>query len=211
MNPDKPKKTPENDILTENTLKRRKKEKKSGTETNQPPSIFMNIQPVKLPKVSEKNPELPVIDTSNYGGNREMINRHFSADKILYEIATIINNWQNELTDILAIIPQIYAEGPMIDGWLESDTGEVQIGDAKLRYIHELNNPTNIINHYRVCGVDEHGNMWTYPCPDHEIQAVRIAIARYQKMCQLLERKQYLQTRLNQITQTLTVIHSHIS
>ncbi len=37
-----------------------------------------------------------------------------------------------------------------------------------------------------------------------------MAIARYQKLRQLLGRKQHLETRLSQLAETLVILHSHI-
>jgi hypothetical protein len=63
---------------------------------------------------------------------------------------------------------------------------------------------------YRLCGVDANGKVWSRPCPADQVPAVGMAIARYQKLRQLLGRKQHLETRLSQLAQTLVILHSHI-
>lgn len=52
--------------------------------------------------------------------------------------------------------------------------------------------------------------MWTRPCPSEQVAGISMAIARYQKLRQLLGRKQYLELRLNQLAETLVMLHGHI-
>jgi hypothetical protein len=63
---------------------------------------------------------------------------------------------------------------------------------------------------YRLCGLDASGTVWTRPCPPDQVASVSMAIARYQKLRQLLGRKQYLETRLSQLAETLVVLHGHL-
>jgi hypothetical protein len=42
------------------------------------------------------------------------------------------------------------------------------------------------------------------------VASVSIAIARYQQLRQFLGRKQKLENRLNQLAETLVVLHGHI-
>jgi hypothetical protein len=63
---------------------------------------------------------------------------------------------------------------------------------------------------YRLCGLNPDGQVWSYPCPAEQVASLSLAIARYQKLRQLLGRKQYLETRLNHLAQTLVVMHSHL-
>jgi hypothetical protein len=64
---------------------------------------------------------------------------------------------------------------------------------------------------YRLCGLDAAGQTWSRPCPPDQVASVSLAIARYQKLRQLLTRKQDLETRLSQLAETLIVMHSHLS
>ena len=63
---------------------------------------------------------------------------------------------------------------------------------------------------YRLCGLDASGKVWTRPCPPEQVPMVSMAIARHQKLRQLLGRKQYLETRLSQLAETLVVLHSKL-
>ncbi|HEY9653359.1 MAG TPA: hypothetical protein V6C95_22050, partial [Coleofasciculaceae cyanobacterium] len=64
---------------------------------------------------------------------------------------------------------------------------------------------------YRLCGLDGAGQFWSRPCPADQVPSVSLAIARHQKLRQLLSRKQDLETRLSQLAETLVVMHSHLS
>jgi len=52
--------------------------------------------------------------------------------------------------------------------------------------------------------------VWSRPCPSEQIPSVSLAIARYQRLRQLLARKQQLETRLNQLAETLLVLQDHL-
>lgn len=84
-----------------------------------------------------------------------------------------------QLEQIIQEIQDIYLEGPIVDGWLEFEQGKVS---------RESPRPG-----YRLCGVDASGQKWSRPCSASQLPSVSIAIARYQKLRQLLERKRYLE------------------
>lgn len=107
------------------------------------------------------------------------------------ELPTNVTACQVELQRIVQQIQALYQEGPIVDGWLESNPGKSpQPG-------------------YCLCGLDEAGNMWSYPCPPEQLPSVSMAIARYQQLLQLLERKQQIETRLNEVAHLL--VHTSIS
>lgn len=97
---------------------------------------------------------------------------------------------QAELQQIVQQIQALYQEGPIVDGWLESDPDESPRPD------------------YRLCGLDEVGNLWSHPCPPEQLPSVSVAIARYQKLLQLLKRKQQIENRLNELASLL--VHTSI-
>lgn len=55
------------------------------------------------------------------------------------------------------------------------------------------------------------GQFWSRPCPPDQVPSVSVAIARYQKIKQLISRKEELETRLSQLSETLVVLHGHLS
>ena len=52
---------------------------------------------------------------------------------------------------------------------------------------------------YRLNGVSLTGQQWSYPCPIEQLPSVSLAIARYEKLLQLLDRKHDLETRLKSL------------
>jgi hypothetical protein len=146
---------------------------------------------------------------------------------LLQEIEAIVAGWQKELQTIVRQIQDIYMEGPIVDGWLESHAREAQEGvtavrhaevDRLMDYVEELlHQPDATVTcesprtGYRLCGLNSDGQFWSRHCPPEQVPSVSLAIARYQKLRQLLSRKQDLETRLSHLAETLVVMHSHLS
>ncbi|AFZ23948.1 hypothetical protein Cylst_1676 [Cylindrospermum stagnale PCC 7417] len=172
-----------------------------------------------------KTPSLPKFKTPSFSSHRHGANPALAMN-LLQEIQETVANWQVELQKILQQIQDIYLEGPIVNGWLESNPPEPeQAGTATLRhaevdrlmnYVEEICGNGSTVSYqsplqgYRLCGLDTAGKVWSRPCPPDQVPTVGIAIARYQKLRQLLGRKQYLETRLGQLAETLVVLHSHI-
>ncbi|QMS91193.1 hypothetical protein HUN01_27720 [Nostoc edaphicum CCNP1411] len=172
-----------------------------------------------------KTPSLPKLKTPSFSSHRHGANPGLAMN-LLQEIQETVAGWQTELQNILKQIQDIYLEGPIVNGWLESNPTEPEpAGTATLRhaevdrlmnYVEEICASGGKVSYqssitgYRLCGVDDTGKVWSRPCPADQVPNVSMAIARYQKLRQLLGRKQSLETRLSQLAQTLVVLHSHI-
>jgi len=172
-----------------------------------------------------KTPSLPKFKSPSFSNHRHGANPGLAMN-LLNEIEESVVGWEKELQTILRQIQDIYLEGPIVNGWLESNPKETdQGGKATLRhaevdrlmdYVEEICAAGAKVSYqssrtgYRLCGLDASGKVWTRPCPPDQVPAVSMAIARYQKLRQLLGRKQYLETRLSQLAQTLVILHSHI-
>ncbi|TAE56299.1 MAG: hypothetical protein EAZ76_02575 [Nostocales cyanobacterium] len=184
------------------------------------------VQAFSTPAEPGKTPNLPKFKTPNFSNHRHGANPAF-AMTLLQEIQETVANWQTELQTILEQIQNIYLEGQVINGWLESTTaqGQETPGTATLRhgeveqllnYVQEICETSQTVSHpssrtgYRLCGVDADGKVWSRPCSVHEVPSVSVAIARYQKLRQLFARKQYLENRLSQLAETLVNLHSNI-
>ncbi len=167
-----------------------------------------------------EEPSLPKLKSVGMS-NHNNANNPALARNLLQEIEQIVVSWQTELQQIIRQIQDIYLEGPIVDGWLESPkqspkTGNVGVSKAQqdhlLDYVDTLTDENVAYQSprpgYRLCGLDEHGKLWSKPCPSDQVPDVGVAIARYQKLRQLLQRKQERETRLNQLAETLIVIHS---
>jgi hypothetical protein len=145
---------------------------------------------------------------------------------VLQEIQEIAAGWQAELHKIVRQIQDLYLQGPIVNGWLESHEKDPQPEatatlrhaevDRLMDYVEEIceaqkqhkseSKPTG----YRLCGLDGNGEVWSRPCPPEQVASVSMAIARYQQLRQFLGRKQKLENRLNQLAETLVVLHGHI-
>ncbi|MDM9384895.1 hypothetical protein QUB80_30005 [Chlorogloeopsis sp. ULAP01] len=171
-----------------------------------------------------KTPSLPKIKTPSLTSHRNAANPGLAMN-LLQEIQEIVTNWQAELQVIVRQIQDVYLEGPIVNGWLESETADESVGTATLRHA-EVDQLMDYVEEicaqqakascqssragYRLCGLDASGTVWSRPCPPEQVASVSMAIARYQKLRQLLGRKQYLETRLAQLAESLVVLHSHI-
>jgi hypothetical protein len=172
-----------------------------------------------------KTPSLPKFKTPSFSNHRHGANPALAMN-LLQEIQVHVAGWQQELQTIMQQIQDLYLEGPIVNGWLESNPKEPeQPGTVTLRHA-EVDQLMNYVEEicttgakdayqfartgYRLCGLDESGKVWSRPCPPDQVAAVSMAIARHQKLRQLLGRKQDLETRLSQLAETLVVLHSHI-
>ena len=173
----------------------------------------------------EKTPTLPKFKTPSFSNHRHGANPALAMN-MLQEIQEKVASWQIELQRIVQHIQDIYLEGPIINGWLESNAQEPEIGgtatlrhaevDRLMDYVEELcangekESYKPLHTDYRLCGVDKAGQVWSRPCPVEQVPSVSIAIARHQRLRQLLGRKQDLENRLSQLAETLVMLHSHM-
>lgn len=105
---------------------------------------------------------------------------------LLQEMQTTVGGWQTILQTLIQQIQTIYDEGPMIDGWLETEEHS---------------------GGYRLCGLSEAGQPWFRDCPAEQVPDVSLAIARYQRFQHILHRKHQLENRLAHLTETLIELH----
>ncbi len=173
-----------------------------------------------------RTPSLPKFKVPSFSSHRNGANPTLALS-LLEEIQQITLAWQQELQKIIRQIQDIYLEGPIVNGWLESYSSNPSQprGTAALRhaevdrlmdYVEEIcsqqDNPPGSSKRagYRLCGLDDSGQVWSRPCPSEEVAGVSMAIARHQKLRQMLGRKQYLETRLSQLAESLVILHGHI-
>ncbi|MDJ0800076.1 MAG: hypothetical protein QNJ51_25265 [Calothrix sp. MO_167.B12] len=178
----------------------------------------------------EELPHLPKFKTASFSSHRHAANPAFAMN-LLKDIQSDVAKWQMELKTIVRQIQDIYLEGPVVNGWLESHEKESATnGTATLRhaevdrlmdYVEEICAASGAASGtkvsyqpsragYRLCALDSAGKVWSRPCPAEQVPSVSMAIARYQKLRQLLSRKQNLETRLSQLAETLVALHGHI-
>lgn len=186
-----------------------------------------------LQRSEVKTPHLPRMQSPSSTGQRAAANPAL-ARNLLKEIETVVVQWQDELQAVLQQIQDLYAEGPIVDGWLESYAQEdsavstLRHADVEclMDYVEKQWNAAppvaapaaesargreNLTNAgYRLCGLNEDGQLWFRHCPPDQVPAVSLAIVRYQKLRQLLNQKQHLETRLSQLAETLVGVHRQL-
>lgn len=189
------------------------------------PAIPPKLKPLSQKADGTKVPTLPKLKTPSFSSHQHAPNPNLAVG-LLQEIQKIAGGWHSELQDILHQIQDLYLEGPIVDGWLESTPESPSEGSNGVRRSqgdrlmnYELaigEQPGSKINvetpraGYRLCGLDADGKFWFRPCPPEQVPILSVAIARYHKLRQLLGRKQHLETRLSQLAETLVILHSHL-
>ncbi|GAB4459694.1 MAG: hypothetical protein OHK0037_05600 [Elainellaceae cyanobacterium] len=148
---------------------------------------------------------------------------------ILREIEGTLLSWQRELQRLQLEIQELHMEGPIIDGWLESQPTQpvapppeaefirhAEI-DALMGYVETICDtaPAGMIQDtpragYRLCGLDADGKVWFRDCPPERVPQVSLAIARCQKVRQLVTRKNDLESRLSKLAEHLVSVHSEL-
>lgn len=189
------------------------------------PTSSDTVQPFPAQDHCPPLPALPKFKLPSFSNHRHATNPNLVIG-LLKEFEEKVVHWQTELQQTLQKIQDLYLEGPIVDGWLESSSHQPDATvTAKLRHAeieHLMHYVQEICDHpqvaskdairadYRLCGLDTDGQFWSRPCPPEQLPYVSLAIARYQKLRQLLGRKQILENRLEQLAKTLINVHSQI-
>lgn len=193
------------------------------------PPVSQPVHPFPVQQNGTEAPTFPRPKPASFSSHRHAVNPDLAIG-LLKEVETVIVRWQLELEQTVLEIQALYLEGPIVDGWLESHPhGSPQvmqpIGAATLRhaeidrlmdYVEEIcriptmNGSEAPRTGYRLCGLDADGQLWSRPCPPQQVPYVSLAIARYQKLRILFARKQNLETRLNHLIQSLTLLHGQM-
>jgi hypothetical protein len=188
------------------------------------------VQPFPVQESCPAVPTLPKYKLPTFSSHRHAANPALAMG-ILKEMESIVGAWQIELQHLLRQIQELYLEGPIVDGWLESDSREPRQRDRSertafstttlqpsevdrmMKYVQEIcaSPSPNSRTGYRLCGLDADGQLWFRPCPADQVPQVSLAIARYHKLRQFLARKQDLESRLTQFAQDLVELHGKMS
>lgn len=192
-------------------------QKRNAPEQNLSEALVLpfnhSVQPFTAKKSLGSSPTLP--NFNRRFSKRRQVAKPALAMNPLKEIQTDAAACEAQLQQILRQIQDIYQEGPIVDGWLESHP-RVPEPSSAIRRSGEVSPLIDYVQEvcsfeqgkvtcespragYRLCGRDAAGQMWSLPCPLEQLPSVSIAIARYQKLQQLLARKRYLETRLSQL------------
>ena len=195
----------------------------TAKKTNNKLSFIIQVNSWKNSENKGSFPSLPQLKPVPISNHLQAANPAF-ASSILTEIQTIVTGWQNELQRLQQQIQDLYLDGPIVDGWLESHTDHAETDfslpskteQAQLRdYIEEISDSQvsyqTLPGDYQLCGLDPEGKLWSKPCPAEQVAEVSVAIARYQKLRQFLGRKQDLQKNLSELSETLMILHGNLT
>ncbi len=185
------------------------------------PSFAIQAEKANQQKEKSLTPSLPKVKSIPLSNHRNAANPAL-ARNILKEVDTQIAVWQEKLAKLQREIQDLYLEGPIIDGWLESHARRLETDqprpakvDQLMDYVEEITTSEVSCQSpragYRLCGLDESGQLWRRACPAEQVAELSMAIARYQKLKQLLYQKKQLEIRLNKIAETLVILHSNIT
>ena len=153
----------------------------------------------------------------------------------LGDIQALVVLWRDQLREVVRSLHAIHAQGPMVDGWLESSApashanaqstaAEATLlrhgdADALMKYVESLDVQPLSAAHsgldaqatqYRLCSLDQNGQVRSQPCPPEQMGTVSIAIARYQKFKQLMGQKQALEAKLQTSVDQLNAVRSSL-
>lgn len=168
-------------------------------------------------------PLLPKAKRPHFSSHRNDANAALALD-LLTDVQEAIVGWHQALRDTLLEIQQLYMAGPIIDGWLESINRQTAQADleehaAILRhgdpqqvaaYIEKISQQDQAEaasggTQYRLCSLDADGQLQCQVCPPEQLGTVSQAIARNQKLRQLVNQKQYLEAKLKRAAEALEV------
>ncbi len=133
------------------------------------------------------------------------------AAHMLQEMYRMVTQWQGELEELDRNIQKVTASGPTLAAWLESRDFKPGITGEPIPTPYTTVDVVGLSEvdaraGYRLCGLDEHGKLWTRPCLMSEISSVSMAIARYQQLKVLLEKKEKIEDRISQIIEDLVYL-----
>jgi hypothetical protein len=136
-----------------------------------------------------RSPDLPdFVATVSESSRQQAMATPALAANLLGDLQYRVEEWTLALQQTLQQIQAVYAEGPVVEGWLES-SGSL----------------------YRLCGVNEEGQPWYRPCQPDEILDISLSIVRYQRLQQLLSHQRSLEIRLTYLTETLLSTYSKLA
>ncbi|MGI0490253.1 hypothetical protein ACN4EG_00460 [Alkalinema pantanalense CENA528] len=179
----------------------------------------------KATDATPKALHLPKMKSVQFSSHRNGANPGLAAS-LLREMLGIAEGWHVELAQVVRQIQDLYIEGPIVDGWLES-TGDVPHVETVafkhaeisqlIQFVEKLQSgeiqPERVLVNgagYRLCGLNADGRVWSCPCPAEQVPTVSLAIARHHRLRQLLARQQDLESRLGQLSEDLVMLHGRL-
>ncbi len=120
----------------------------------------------------------------------------------------MVTQWQQELAQIEEDRIEITNSGTILAAWLESRTFQQNASGQSIPNPYVTVDAIGLATvdpqaGYRLCGLDEYGQLWTRTCEMSEILIVSQAIARYQQLKDLTDRQQQVEQYIRQVLEDL--------
>ncbi|PSR18607.1 hypothetical protein C8255_06450 [filamentous cyanobacterium CCP3] len=193
-----------------------------------PPAAPTHLAPFPVQAQPSHLPLLPRGKRPTFSRHRHDANPALAV-KVLQDIQMAVEAWHQDLRQTVQRIQALYMEGPIVDGWLETiddqsgkataiDSALLRHGDPQdlSGYVDRLcqllespdppSSPGQALGRpgYRLCNLDSDGRVQHFPCPPEQLSTISLAIARYQKLRQLLDHKQFLEAKLKRTVEVMT-------
>ncbi|MGF1570237.1 MAG: hypothetical protein ACFCVD_19560 [Nodosilinea sp.] len=198
---------------------------------SQPAGAETRVDPFPIQAQASQLPLLPRRKRPTFSRHRHDANPALAV-KVLQDIQMAVDAWHLDLRQTVQRIQALYMEGPIVDGWLEavenqpapgqspaSEAALLRHGDPQTLsgYVDRLcesldaeGRPRPVgpedkkATGYRLCSLDSDGRLRCLLCPPEQLSTISLAIARHQKLRQLIDHKQYLEAKLKRAVEVLT-------
>jgi hypothetical protein len=180
---------------------------------------------------------LPPLQCEAFISQRHEVNPALALN-LLQDIQETVGIWQAQQRQIVQALQGLYAQGPMVDGWLQSSLSAFEPqpadasatilrhgdADALMQYVESLENstqasstqapstqaPSTQAHQYQLCSLKEDGSVRSQCCPPEQMALVGTAITRYQKFKQLMGQKQAIEAKLQQAVDLLGGVRTQL-
>lgn len=170
---------------------------------------------------------LPPLQCEAFISQRHEVNPALALN-LLQDIQATVGIWQEQQRQIMRALQGLYAQGPMVDGWLQSSLSALDPqpadasatilrhgdADALMQYVESLENsthaPSTQAHQYQLCSLKEDGSVRSQCCPPEQMALVGTAIARYQKFKQLMDQQQAIEAKLQQAVDLLGGVRTQL-
>ncbi len=126
---------------------------------------------------------------------------------MLQELQYLLNSWQQEILELEQNIAVVRESGPIVAGWLEAEASS-DFSSESPEPIPEIL-PQQSLD-YQLCSLDERGEVAARDCPTPEMFGISKALARHQKLRQLIDRKSNLEANIKHTLATLVHLRMEI-
>ncbi|MBE9158674.1 hypothetical protein IQ265_17815 [Nodosilinea sp. LEGE 06152] len=200
----------------------------SPTDSSPPSGSPAHLAPFPVQAQPSHLPLLPRRKRPTFSRHRHDANPALAV-KVLQDIQMAVEAWHQDLKQTVQRIQALYMEGPIVDGWLETvddqsgtataiDSALLRHGDPQDlsgyvdRLCQSLESPAppaapgHAVGRpgYRLCNLDSDGRVQHFPCPPEQLSTISLAIARHQKLRQLLDHKRFLEAKLKRTVEVMT-------